>query len=374
MYYPLNYFLSRPDARQFFKDMEANRATLNVRRSEQLALARLEPWIRSQGGNERSPSEAMVEVTQELQGMLAWGEWALRGRRIISVQESLCHAFEHSDCAELHIADVLPEDPATLYLHFQGTLESPVDLGDGAHLEGAYVVSHPGAAMRVVLCSRAPGSWPAGAKWRERYDLRIPAEFLHLGADAAIDKALEEDLADLRAARASPRVRDDPVSTQAVDTLLQRMQEGLGAYRSALRLVLNTLAYLKHYNADSRVGWPTQAPERLTAQTLSAAPKERARGLSKLWALGFTPVTFLGEDFADKLRRSNAGGTLRTHWRRGHWRNQLHGPAFSLRKLIWLQPTLVGADRQEAATSKASPSPAVKKKTAQATLGQSSKE
>jgi hypothetical protein len=36
------------------------------------------------------------------------------------------------------------------------------------------------------------------------------------------------------------------------------------------------------------------------------------------------------------------GGTVRSHWRRGHFRRQHYGEALSLVKTIWIQPILVG--------------------------------
>lgn len=46
------------------------------------------------------------------------------------------------------------------------------------------------------------------------------------------------------------------------------------------------------------------------------------------------------EGVAGNLARS---GAMRAHWRRGHYRMQAHGPQHSQRKLIFLQPMLVGA-------------------------------
>lgn len=40
-----------------------------------------------------------------------------------------------------------------------------------------------------------------------------------------------------------------------------------------------------------------------------------------------------------------AGGQLSPHWRRGHFRQQAHGPALSLRRLMFIKPTLVRLDR-----------------------------
>jgi hypothetical protein len=41
----------------------------------------------------------------------------------------------------------------------------------------------------------------------------------------------------------------------------------------------------------------------------------------------------------------HAGGEVSPHWRRGHLRMQPHGPQNSLRKLIFIAPTLIRADR-----------------------------
>lgn len=39
------------------------------------------------------------------------------------------------------------------------------------------------------------------------------------------------------------------------------------------------------------------------------------------------------------------GDGVATHWRRGHFRMQAHGPAMSLRKVLWIEPVLVAAAR-----------------------------
>lgn len=39
------------------------------------------------------------------------------------------------------------------------------------------------------------------------------------------------------------------------------------------------------------------------------------------------------------------GREMPAHWRRGHWRNQAHGPARTLRKMLFVPPVLVRSDR-----------------------------
>lgn len=45
------------------------------------------------------------------------------------------------------------------------------------------------------------------------------------------------------------------------------------------------------------------------------------------------------------LHLRGAGGAVSPHWRRGHFRMQAHGPLLSLRKVIFIAPVLVRADR-----------------------------
>lgn len=344
-FYPLNFYLTRPDARACFKDMQAygdDIGLINPPIAEKIVMDHVLPRLRDLGWTETSPEGGIAVMSQEVQGVLAWEDWAFKGREIVCIDESLVHAFENSDCGDIRILDVLPEHSTTLYLHFDGKLENPIDLGDGALLEGVYVVSSPSKSVRFVLCARQSDSKSPLSKWRERYDLRIPSEFLTIAADEAVDMALAEDLADLRSARLQTLKNPRTGALQAIDVLTKRMIEGHEAYRRALRLALNSLAYLKNYSDDSRKGWPEQAPERLVKQLNGATPKEANRAQSKLWSLGFVQVTYLGENFSETLRRNAPHGTVRAHWRRGHWRHQAYGPKLSLMKLIWLQPTLVG--------------------------------
>ncbi|MEM8517573.1 hypothetical protein RCH05_002119 [Janthinobacterium sp. CAN_S7] len=52
----------------------------------------------------------------------------------------------------------------------------------------------------------------------------------------------------------------------------------------------------------------------------------------------------LGPDTLPAHLRS-ASGEMSPHWRRGHFRMQAHGPRLSLRKVMFISPTIVRADR-----------------------------
>ena len=76
------------------------------------------------------------------------------------------------------------------------------------------------------------------------------------------------------------------------------------------------------------------------------------RARSQLAALGYVPVLLCGQQVEEQRQRIGAStspgaGHPVTHWRRGHWRNQAHGPGRSLRKLIWVMPMRVGYNQPD---------------------------
>jgi len=337
--YPLQYGLTRSYARASLAELENRpRSQLKPASAQDVACGHLLPWMRERGW----PLSAVSAFSQEAQGVLAWLDWALNGKKLVTVLPALTQAFERSDCGDMRISDVLDSASFTLYLHFEGPLAQRISYFPQSTFEGAFIVSRPDTALRVVLCSKAPPDTPLTERWKERYDLRIAREHFDLPADTAIDLALADDLRDLQMAHDTLQARGSTAEAQQAAALCTRMREGHPAYCQALRLVLNALAFLKAYPQLQAPAWTEGAPPRLVNQALTGSDTERRRATSKLWALGHIPVQRIGQEFAKPAAESTAH--LNAHWRRGHWRHQPHGPAFSLRKLIWIQPMLVGAD------------------------------
>ncbi|WP_231663317.1 hypothetical protein [Ralstonia solanacearum] len=57
------------------------------------------------------------------------------------------------------------------------------------------------------------------------------------------------------------------------------------------------------------------------------------------------PASLEGVHGAEHGERLTPGQALPAHWRRGHFRMQPHGPQSSLRKVIFVAPVIVRADR-----------------------------
>lgn len=111
----------------------------------------------------------------------------------------------------------------------------------------------------------------------------------------------------------------------------------------ALNLIFNFICYLSYEKRDVQYRYPKEAPNKLVVKAENRhKPTEARRAQSKLESLGFRKIYVCG-DSIQKIYSSMVPemSSLATHWRRGHWRNQAYGEKQSLRRLIWIEPTLV---------------------------------
>lgn len=73
----------------------------------------------------------------------------------------------------------------------------------------------------------------------------------------------------------------------------------------------------------------------------------RRQGRHKKPGLPIWTPNIVGRDYQYRSGTSgeHQGGTVRMHWRRGHFRSQPFGPGLSDRKIIWIEPTLIGGEK-----------------------------
>jgi hypothetical protein len=108
----------------------------------------------------------------------------------------------------------------------------------------------------------------------------------------------------------------------------------------ALKLLAKVLLYLNLPQARKDVRKElTQARQAAVAKK---NPAKRARAEKELRRLAdYILITAPPEQREPDV---DAGGRgVKSHWRRGHYRLQAHGPRYSLRKVLFVQPMLVGS-------------------------------
>jgi hypothetical protein len=117
-----------------------------------------------------------------------------------------------------------------------------------------------------------------------------------------------------------------------------------------IRLVINCLLYLTLSDRDIKEEFPNDLPSNLRAKILKGKTKHQKEvATNEIKLSGFTKIKYVGTSFKDYSKSDAKTGTISTHWRRGHWRNQKIGKELQDKKLVWIMPTIVNKDKGEPA-------------------------
>lgn len=106
------------------------------------------------------------------------------------------------------------------------------------------------------------------------------------------------------------------------------------------RAAVNLMLLLVHYGSKPGPGLDPKA----FAKHRSHPKYERFRHADFQTVLMQQHVVVRGRD-GREADGDPTGREVVPHWRRGHWRNQPHGPGLSLTRLTFIRPVLVRADR-----------------------------
>lgn len=322
------------------------------------------------------PGTAMLAINREITQFEAFQRFRHNGRAIFDLDHRLVALFGRTTIADVPL-DLIRLPYAALYLHFAGL--DGCTTPEGWQLSGAYVheVSERDA-MEIVMTWSPPA--PALAlEWPQRPEPLHKQSFVgdtrHMDAGQAMDRlygaraiALDHERYEAHAERAT--------AAAAIEDEIFPSSQGLGVRRlavttkdrstyekaeldslqpmaaQAMAVVINALLYLTMYPDDRDEIWPKGTPVRLARQADNeeAPPKARRRAETRLAQMGYRRVHLCGREIRmhDLPGPPGQGAARATHWRRGHWRRQPHGPGASQRRLIWVMPTFVGQAGDEA--------------------------
>lgn len=128
-----------------------------------------------------------------------------------------------------------------------------------------------------------------------------------------------------------------------MDFAAQKFERGRSQILPALPILFNSIFYLSQRPESRNPEYPQTAPSELVQdwkKTISPQVKKSLE--TSLEKKGFSKIVFVREPDLE-VRTSNNESTreVRSHWRRGHWRNQSFGAGNSLKRWIWIKPILV---------------------------------
>lgn len=116
----------------------------------------------------------------------------------------------------------------------------------------------------------------------------------------------------------------------------------------ALRVALNSCLALSNFGHHSRYLLPhdVERDTKFARENSERGQKAKARLKEAIQVIAFSQEVKLHTSvYPDpNMTFGHTGREMSTHWRRGHWAMQAHGPQHSLRKRIFRPPVLVRAD------------------------------
>ena len=117
---------------------------------------------------------------------------------------------------------------------------------------------------------------------------------------------------------------------------------------AALRVACNACLALSNYGCHAKYLFPKEAERdrRLAKESTDRGKRAKDRLRLAVQELTLDHVVTLHETSQHGTSELTAreGYSVSTHWRRGHWTMQCHGPGNSLRKRIFRRPILVRGD------------------------------
>lgn len=270
---------------------------------------------------------------------LALAAYQAAGRETFEFLPELVSELRNTDISQVQLSNLaLPY--SAFYLHFgpQDDLQlSDFQRATPEIFDGAFVWAKDNGTLQISLTYMRHGQPVSGLAGPVA---EITPDLMGLAADEALLKGFQTSAGNVLEAQRSAMPVED------ADELDEQHRLYAQSVEQSARLVVNALFYLSAYGQDKSPEPSPATPGPLASKFLSAkTAKAQRTAKGAMEKAGYSLVRLCGKEFASEAPggtvSQDAGGSLRTHWRRGHWRNQKHGPALSMTKLIWVRPVRV---------------------------------
>lgn len=261
------------------------------------------------------------------------GQYELHGRQIFDLSCGLVNMLQQTDIRDCSLRNLQLPYPA-FYMRFgpQPALKTAGANGAPEYIDGVLVArgtSSQGQLLR--LATTALGE--TGVRvMRPGHYLDLRDDEMQLPVQGAIEAALQRFV--------GPEPAAMPESPWLPAFWAEQRRLANSAIMAAMPLIVNGLFYLENPPRSHRMSLGSGIPQEMVGLWERTPVNRRRRLQSKLSADGYALVHLVGEEIAHSPNQVG-DGTVIAHWRRGHWREQAHGPRLSLRKRILIKPTLV---------------------------------
>lgn len=270
-------------------------------------------------------------------------QYQLSGKQIFDLGDTLVEMLANTDVGDCTLKNwQAPYDAFFIRFGKQNKISLEFDEGVREFADGAFIAVTPwdsvGLQRRIKIGFTMVKDDNSGVMLPGYFMDIIPEE-----QDMPINDAIQHAI-DRRIASFEAEVTETSLSTAIKENRIAQIQQCEKIIKALLELVVNSMFYIESIGGEAKYSPGRDAPPVHVAEWENATPEKRVKLRKKIIHDGYTIVRMAGHELNGSTG-SFTGDSKKTHWRRGHWRNQPHGEKLSLVKLVWIKPVMVNADK-----------------------------
>lgn len=269
-------------------------------------------------------------------------QYELSGKQIFDLDDEVVNLLRMTDVEDCRL-DQWNAPYDSFFLRFGKQSDVRIPFGDDfEYLDGAFVAVTPwgdtGSERRIKIGLTTVKEDGSGVQM-PGYFCDLNPDELELPPSQAVDAFIARKCAELDAEQGLSDLNAD-----IRDIRKEEYQQGASLLKEAVALIVNSLFYIESIGSSSTKAPGRDVPPETTSAWRQAPESRKFKASQKVTRDGYVMVHMLGDHGHSGARLVETRQGVATHWRRGHWRLQPHGPQMSLRKRVWIRPVMVNQD------------------------------
>lgn len=308
-----------------------------------------------------------LKINTEVDRLFSWLDFDRSGRQIFDLSGPLVEMFRNTSADDVPVS-LLSSPYKSYYLHFGAQAQLKCD--DDWYVDGAYITHWAEDNLLNMAITFSSPDCQKVAEWTRFFEPRVTLSFtkdlfdlnIAEATDIVIerkraefqkkldkgDKNITADIAEeaQKVGLMMPGAQFIQLSGTVGQLYMDRLNRETDLLAGSLNLIVNAMCYLMAYPDDIRSEWPESAPRHLVSEASKGHPAVKKNTQTKLEKMGCRKIHLCGRALHQGPvvpSGPDATRTVKTHWRRGHWKQQPYGQGNKLRKLVLIKPTLVNA-------------------------------
>lgn len=295
-------------------------------------------------GNDAHMGQLYAKLLQQRHWVPMVAQYHLSGKQIFDLDDNIVSMLRNTDVADCTLNDWHPPYDA-FFVRFGKQEDMKLQFDDGhEYLDGAFVAVTPwtpeGPERRLKIGLTTVKDDGSGVMM-PGYFIDFTPDEQRLSPHEAVDAFIARKFADLDS---------DEDKTESNKALIEirkgEWKEGADLLRKATELVVNCLFYIESMGVGKDLSPGRDVPAELLVKWQQSPQLRRYKVAQKIGSEGYAMVRMMGDEVQPGI--GSTGGNradIGTHWRRGHWRRQAHGPQRSLMKRVWIRPVMVNPSK-----------------------------